>query len=81
MLPGQGIHFPAETIERIKRLLAATDVSLADIADRMECSKSAVASINRKYGIRDYGKKRSRWTVNKDFVLNRGLARYKRNAA
>ena len=67
MLPGEGVHFSTETIGKIKRLLAATDVSLADIADRMECSKSAITSINSKYGVRIYGNKKNRWTVNEDF--------------
>ena len=66
-MPGrQGRHHSTETIEKIKGLLAATDLSIKAIAERIGCSKSAVASTNRKYRIRAYGKNRSRWTVNKD---------------
>jgi predicted phage tail protein len=63
----QGRHLSTETIEKIKELLSATDLSIAGIAERIDCSKSAVASINRKYRIRAYGKNRNRWTVSKDF--------------
>jgi len=64
---GQGRHFSTETIEKIKRLLATTDLSIPAIAERMACSKSTIASLNDKYRIRAYDKKRSSWTVNHDF--------------
>ena len=63
----QGRHLLSETIEKIKALLAATDLSLAGIAERINCSRSVVAAINNKYRIRTYGNKRGRWTVNKNF--------------
>src|SRR5262245_32983551 len=63
MLQGRGRTFPTETIEKIRQLLAATDVSLAEMAERMNCSKSAVTSINSKYQVRVYENKRTRWTV------------------
>jgi predicted DNA-binding protein YlxM (UPF0122 family) len=66
-MPRSGKHLSTETIEKIKGLLATTDLSIREIAERMDCSKSAVASINNKYQIRSYGKKRGNWTVNKDF--------------
>jgi hypothetical protein len=40
-----------------------TDMSLNDIAQRMGCSHSVVASINRKYEVRDYQGRRNRWTL------------------
>ena len=63
MLQGRGRTFPTETIEKIRQLLAVTDVSLAEISERMNCSKSAVTSINSKYQVRVYENKRTRWTV------------------
>jgi hypothetical protein len=65
-MPRSGIHFSLETIEKVQGLLEKTDLSLVEIAERIDCSRSAVASINRKYGIRIYGKKRSSWTLRKD---------------
>jgi hypothetical protein len=63
----QGRKLSTQTIEKITALLATTDLSIAGIAERMACSQSTVNSINRKYEIRAYGKRRCRWTVNKDF--------------
>jgi predicted DNA-binding protein YlxM (UPF0122 family) len=65
-MPRSGVRLSTETIEKVKALLSTTDLSLAEIAERMDCSKAAVASINNKYRIRIYGKKRNRWTLNKD---------------
>jgi predicted DNA-binding protein YlxM (UPF0122 family) len=66
-MPRSGIYLSTQVIERVQVLLATTDLSMAEIAERIDCSRSAVASINRKYGIRVYGKKRNSWTLNKDF--------------
>ena len=66
-MPRSGKYLSAETIEKIKGLLTATDLSMAEKAKRIDCSRSAVAAINRKYRIRIYGKKRNSWTLNKDF--------------
>jgi predicted DNA-binding protein YlxM (UPF0122 family) len=44
-------------------LLRESDMTLPEIADRMNCSRSAVASINRKFQIRVYAGKRSQWNV------------------
>jgi hypothetical protein len=62
-----GIPFSTERVEKIKGLLATTDLSLAEIAERMDCSRAAVAAINTKYRIRIYGKHRNTWTLNKHF--------------
>ena len=68
MPPGQGRNFSTDTIEKIKQLLATTELSISAVAERMGCSKSAVATINNKHNIRIYGKRRGKWTVNKDFL-------------
>lgn len=65
-MPRSGIHLSPQTIEKVKALLSTTDLSMAEIAERIDCSRSAVASINTKYRIRIYGKKRNSWTLNKD---------------
>jgi hypothetical protein len=51
-------------IHKIVSLLARTDMSLAEIGKRMGCSHGLVASINRRYGVRDYGGHRTRWVLN-----------------
>jgi hypothetical protein len=64
---GQGKPLSAAKVEKIKKLLATTDLSMVEIAERMGCNRSRVVSINTKFRIRMYGKKRSSWTVNKRF--------------
>jgi hypothetical protein len=48
-------------LDRIVSLLSTTDLTISEIAERMQCSRSAVAAINRKCKIRDYAGLRSRW--------------------
>ena len=62
----QGRYFTLEEINRIVLLLRETDISFADIASRMCCSKSAIAGVNRKFQIRAYEGKRSDWIINGD---------------
>lgn len=62
-MANQGRSLTGNQIIRITSLLASTDMSINQIAERMGCSKSAVVATNRKHGIRDYSGQRSRWTV------------------
>jgi ribosomal protein S13 len=64
MIRSQGKYFSKDELNRIVMLLRDSDMSLPEIADRMRCSRSAVAAINRKFQIRLYGGKRSQWTLN-----------------
>ena len=57
----QGHGFSEEEIQRIVSLLSGTDMTILEIASRMRCSRSAVASINRKWNIRIYDGLRSSW--------------------
>ncbi len=38
-------------------------MSLADIAERMSCSSSAITAINRRFQIRKYDGRRTAWTT------------------
>jgi hypothetical protein len=51
----QGNVFTEEQRKRIVWLLESTELTTTEIAERMQCSRSAVAAINRHYQIRDYG--------------------------
>ena len=62
----QGKHFSDNELQRIVMLLRETDMTLSDIAGRMGCSRNAVAVINRKFEIRQYDGKRTRWDVKPD---------------
>ncbi len=63
MLRSQGKYFTVEERQRIVVLLKQTDLSIADIAARMRCSRSAVASLNRRFQVREYDGRRSHWVV------------------
>jgi predicted DNA-binding protein YlxM (UPF0122 family) len=64
MVRSQGRYFSESEIKRIVMLLRDSDMSLPEIADRMLCSRNAVASINRKFQIRLYEGRRSHWSMN-----------------
>jgi ribosomal protein S13 len=57
----QGRAFTEDEIQRIASLLANTDMTVAEIATRMGCSRSAVLTINRKRQVRTYEGLRSTW--------------------
>jgi predicted DNA-binding protein YlxM (UPF0122 family) len=69
MIRSQGKYFSKDELNRIVMLLRESDMSLPEIADRMRCSRSAVAAINRKFQVRLYGGKRSQWTLNERRVV------------
>ena len=51
----QGQLFTEDQRKRIVWLLASTELTTSEIAARMQCSRSAVAAINRHHQVRDYG--------------------------
>ena len=61
----QGRALTEEAVEKIVTLLYATDMTISEIAQRMGCSRSAIASINRKFQVRDYAGLRSKWSLQK----------------
>jgi hypothetical protein len=64
MIRSQGKYFAEYELSRMAMLLRDTDMTLSEIADRMCCSRSAVAAINVKLQIRFYRGKRSQWGLN-----------------
>ena len=69
MIRSQGRPFSDDALKRIIMLLRESEMSLPEIADRMNCSRSAVAGINRKFQIRLYGGRRSQWDLNRQPVF------------
>jgi hypothetical protein len=59
----QGKMFTSEELNRILNLLSNTEMAIGEIAERMQCSRSAIGSINRKYRIREYAGLRSSWIL------------------
>jgi hypothetical protein len=64
MEPRQGRPLSAEKIQKMKDLLATSDLSIVEIAARIGCSPGRVGFINRKLRIRLFEKKRNSWVVN-----------------
>ena len=61
MAQGQARPFTDEKIARIRHLLSETEMSVPQIAARMDCSRSVIGSINKRFGIRFYNGKRTQW--------------------
>jgi hypothetical protein len=66
MRRSQGRYFSETEIERIKQLLSSTEMTLQEIAARMGCARSSVASINHTFQIRDYRGRRREWVVSEN---------------
>ena len=64
----KGRTFTEQEIQRIVLLLAETDMTIPEIAERMHCSRSAVLSINRRWQVRLYNGARSSWERRTDEV-------------
>jgi len=64
-MPRQRRGFTPQEIQRIIWLLASTDMTMKQIAERMRCSHSAVVAINRKSNTRDYAGRRATWVDSK----------------
>jgi len=64
MTPRPVGHFLSECeTEKIKHLLASTEMSIQDIATRMSCAKSTIVAINHRCNIRLYHGRRNNWDL------------------
>jgi len=63
----QGCSFQETEIRRILQLLATTEMTIGEIAQRTGCSRGAIVSINRRFQVRDYAGQRSTWAVTPAF--------------
>jgi hypothetical protein len=62
-MAGQGNYMSEDEIKRVIYLLASTEMTMAEIAQRMSCHKSVVTAINRRHQVRAYNGLRSNWRV------------------
>ena len=60
-MAGQGCSMREEEIRQVIRLLSSTEMTIGEIAERMSCSRSTVISINRRFQVREYNGRRTRW--------------------
>ena len=66
----QGCALQDYEIQKIVHLLASTDMSLQDIAQRTGCSRGAIAAINRRCHVREYGGHRTSWAISESFRVS-----------
>ena len=59
----QGKPLTKDEIQRIRMLLADTDLTMPMIAERMDCARSSIAKINKKLQIRSYNGQRTKWAI------------------
>jgi hypothetical protein len=63
VIRSKGKYFSEHELHRIVTLLRDSDMTLSEVSERMSCSRSAVAAINRRFQIRSYDGRRSKWDV------------------
>jgi len=63
MFRSQGRNMEPAEIERIVSLLRDSELTLSEIAARMQCSRSAIASVNQRFQVRNYQGLRSEWEL------------------
>jgi hypothetical protein len=71
MRASQGRRLSERQTTTIQKLLAETDLSIAEIAERIERSRGVVVTVNKRFRIRNYVG-RSHWLVNTDWELQAG---------
>ena len=59
----QGCILSEIKVRKIINLLSRTDMTVAQIAARMGCSRTAVLALNRKFQVRKYAGRRTKWSV------------------
>ncbi len=68
MSRSQGNPLTKDEIQRVQKLLADTDMTMAMNAERMNCSLSSIAKINKEFQIRSYNGQRTRWATASESV-------------
>ena len=63
----QGRALQEVQLRRIVHLLASTDLSILEIAQRTGCSRGAIATVNRRFKVREYAGHRTSWALSPAF--------------
>ena len=61
---GRGRPLGMDKEKRIVQLLRGSELSLMEIAERLQCSRGAVSAVNRNNKVRSYNGRRNYWTLN-----------------
>jgi len=59
----RGCSLSGQEVKRIVMLLANTDMTIFEIAQRMTCSRGTIAAINQRFQVRKYEGPKSRWIL------------------
>ena len=60
-MANKGCRFSGDETQKIIGLLEVTDMTIAEIAARMNRSPGAVKAVNHRYRVRDYAGRKTRW--------------------
>ena len=60
---GRGNAMQEYEIRNVISLLATTDMTIPEIAQRMGCSRKTIVGVNRRFQVRQYNGRRSSWVV------------------
>ncbi len=69
---GQGRRLEETEVNRIKSLLANTEMTFTEIAERVDRSRSVVRSINNQFKIRRYLGRNNNWIIEKENPRTKG---------
>ena len=69
---GQGRRLEEAEVNRIKSLLANTEMTFVEIAERVDRSRSVVRSINNQFKIRRYLGRNYNWILEKETPRKKG---------
>ena len=69
---GQGRRLEEAEVNRIKSLLANTEMTFVEIAERVDRSRSVVRSINNQFKIRRYLGRNYNWILEKEAPRKKG---------
>ena len=58
-----GRFLTEQEVKRIVTLLASSDMTILEIAQRMTCSPSAIGAVNRRFQVRRYAGLRAKWIL------------------
>ena len=64
----QGQYFSEDETRKVIGLLESTDMTIAEIAARMNCSRGTITSVNRRYRVRDYAGRKTRWALHSNKI-------------
>jgi IS30 family transposase len=59
----QGRYLSADETRKIIDLLASTDMTIGEIAARIDRSPNTVGSVNRRHRVREYAGRNYRWKL------------------